>query len=477
MVFLYFWLRSNFIDTVLNLFAYSMKCLKPFLVAILLLTAAFRLNAQVNIVDSLQQKLNSAKKVEEKFTLLNQLFGEYMQRGNISKQAEVSKDLLKLAQRSHNDSLLVQAYMNVGTYLVNKADFEASLEFYFKALHRAEELNLTEMKILLNNNIGGEYEDLKNFNEAIKYTKRTGQLLAEKGRKDAMLIFNNWHAAFDYLNLNKTDSALQYLNTASQNIKAHNLTGKKIHFIQAHIYWSYGQVYEKLKNNAEADKYYQKAISYADSLQIKIPLVLALNSYSQFLYNNAQYKTAKQNALKALNQAQQTNFVLEVINSASVLSKIYTQAKMPDSANYYYRLKDEYQEKTFNQQRISRLQDITFTEQIHQAEEQARLAELEEQRKHNLQYAGIAIAIITLVVIFLLLSRSTIASPRLIEFLGVVGLLILFEFINLLLHPFIGEYTHHSPLLMLLIMVVIAALLVPLHHKIEHWMKHKFIGH
>jgi len=459
---------------VTHLFLFKMKCLKHLLCAILLLTAAIRLNAQVTTADSLQQKLKKATKAEEKFSLLNQLFGEYLQRGNTEKQEQVTKDMLQVAQQSHNDSLLVQAYMNVGTYLVNKADFEAGLEFYFKALHRAE---LTDMLIVLNNNIGGEYEDLKNFNEALKYTKKVEQLLANKGSKDAILIYNNWHMAFDYLNLNKTESALKYLDAATRNIQIHSLSGKRINFIQAHIYWSYGQVYEKLKNADAADEYYQKAIAYADSLQIKAPLVLSLNSYSQFLYKNAQYKPAKLNALKALNEATQTNYVLEVINSASVLSKIYTKLNMPDSANYYYRLKDEQQEKTFNQQRISRLQDLTFTEQIRQAEEQARLAELEEQRKHNLQYAGIAVAIITFVVIFLLLSRSTAASPRLIEFLGVVGLLILFEFVNLLLHPFIGKYTHHSPLLMLGIMVVIAALLVPLHHKMEHWIKKKFIGH
>ena len=454
-----------------------MKCLKHLLCAILLLTAVIRLNAQVTTADSLQQKIKKATKAEDKFSLQYQLFGEYLQHGNTQKQEQVTKDMLRVAQQSHNDSLLVRAYMSVATYLVNKADYEAGLEFYFKALHRAEELELTDLVILLNNNIGGEYGDLKNFNEALKYAKKVKQLLATKGDKDVMLVYNNWHVAFDYLNLNKTDSALQYLNTASRNIKTHKLSGKKINFIQAHIYWSYGQVYENLKNADAAGKYYQRAITYSDSLQIKIPLVLSLNGYSQFLYNNAQYKPAKLNALRALNEAQQTDFVLEVINSASVLSKIYTKLNMPDSANYYYRLKDEQQEKTFNQQRISRLQDITFTEQIHQAEEQARLTELEEQRKHNLQYAGIAIAIITLVVIFLLLSRSTAASPRVIEFLGVVGLLILFEFINLLLHPFIGKYTHHSPLLMLGIMVVIAALLVPLHHKMEHWIKKKFIDH
>jgi hypothetical protein len=62
-----------------------------------------------------------------------------------------------------------------------------------------------------------------------------------------------------------------------------------------------------------------------------------------------------------------------------------------------------------------------------------------------------------------------------IEFLGVIALLIVFEFLNLLLHPFLERVTHHSPVLMLLALVCIAALLVPLHHKIEHWATTKLV--
>ena len=62
-----------------------------------------------------------------------------------------------------------------------------------------------------------------------------------------------------------------------------------------------------------------------------------------------------------------------------------------------------------------------------------------------------------------------------IEFLGVVALLIVFEFINLLLHPFLEGITHHSPVLMLLALVCIAALLAPLHHKTENWATHKLV--
>jgi hypothetical protein len=52
-------------------------------------------------------------------------------------------------------------------------------------------------------------------------------------------------------------------------------------------------------------------------------------------------------------------------------------------------------------------------------------------------------------------------------------LLILFEFINLLIHPFLESVTHHSPVLMLLALVALASLLIPLHHRMEKWIKEK----
>ena len=83
--------------------------------------------------------------------------------------------------------------------------------------------------------------------------------------------------------------------------------------------------------------------------------------------------------------------------------------------------------------------------------------------------------IIILLSLYLLLSRSFITNTKLIEFFGVVALLIVFEFLNLLLHPFLERITHHSPLLMLLALVCIAALLVPLHHKVEHLATKKLV--
>ena len=98
-----------------------------------------------------------------------------------------------------------------------------------------------------------------------------------------------------------------------------------------------------------------------------------------------------------------------------------------------------------------------------------------EERNQNIQYALIALGIVGLLTLYLLLSRSFITNARVIQFFGVIALLIVFEFLNLLLHPFLERVTHHSPLLMLLALVCIAALLVPIHHKVEKWLTAKLV--
>ncbi len=66
-------------------------------------------------------------------------------------------------------------------------------------------------------------------------------------------------------------------------------------------------------------------------------------------------------------------------------------------------------------------------------------------------------------------------SHKVVGFLSVLVLLVVFEFMNLLLHPFLESITHHNPVLMLLALVAIAALIIPLHHRLEHWTTQKLV--
>ena len=106
-------------------------------------------------------------------------------------------------------------------------------------------------------------------------------------------------------------------------------------------------------------------------------------------------------------------------------------------------------------------------------EDAAQKSEEEQQRKQNIQFALIALGIVTFVILFFLLSISIIVTEKLISFFGILGLLIVFEFINLLIHPFLETVTQHSPVLMLLALVALASLLIPLHHRMEKWINEK----
>jgi hypothetical protein len=59
---------------------------------------------------------------------------------------------------------------------------------------------------------------------------------------------------------------------------------------------------------------------------------------------------------------------------------------------------------------------------------------------------------------------------RLVKILGILSLLILFEYLTLLLHPYVTEITNHTPVYEMLIFVSIAAVLIPTHHRVESWL-------
>ena len=105
---------------------------------------------------------------------------------------------------------------------------------------------------------------------------------------------------------------------------------------------------------------------------------------------------------------------------------------------------------------------------------QAKAIERKE-RGENIQYGIIVIGIVTMVIVLLLLSRSFIVNHNWIRFLGILSLLLFFEFLSLILHPYLAEWTHHSPIGMLMIMVLIASLIIPFHHRLEHWAIGKLV--
>ena len=198
-------------------------------------------------------------------------------------------------------------------------------------------------------------------------------------------------------------------------------------------------------------------------------------AYINFLLKKNRIENARNQAFKLMPAGQQLNNNDYKLAAAGFLKRLYDTLKNTDSAYYYLQLQYAFRDFVFSQDKTNKIQSLEFSEQIRITDEEVKKIKEEEQRKQNIQFVLIALGIITFIILFLVLSHSIIINAKLIEFFGVIALLIVFEFLNLLLHPFLERITHHSPVLMLLALVGIAAMLVPLHHKLEKWATHKLV--
>ncbi|MBL7963645.1 MAG: hypothetical protein JNM31_07345, partial [Flavobacteriales bacterium] len=153
--------------------------------------------------------------------------------------------------------------------------------------------------------------------------------------------------------------------------------------------------------------------------------------------------------------------------SAEALADAFNANGETDSAFVYAKLCINYRDSVIATQNRSQLKTQLFAQQLKDMEVAKQRTEAAAARSRNIQFGIIALIVITLGIFLLVFSRTAIVGARAIKNLSLIALLLFFEFINLLLHPFLDRITNHSPILMLMCMAAIAGLLIPLHHRME----------
>jgi tetratricopeptide (TPR) repeat protein len=377
-----------------------------------------------------------------------------------------AQKLLLQSQKQKDKLAEAFAYSQIGYQGYTTGNSSKGLEYSLKSLRIAEGLNNAALLAIINNRLGHAYKtDLKKqleiyqkaFNESLKTNNYTIQHI------------NCTNIGSAFIKMNVFDSALIYLQKAEQiSTKA-----KKMPFI-GYMFSLTGKVYGKLKNQTLAAAYFNLAIKEMSQFNSPRFLVGVYSNIATYYNDEGQVDSCTHYAKKAIEVVENTPFSNEVTISAKLLMDIYRN-KNNDLAMKYadmYRIAND---SINNLKSIQQNQLLTFEEDLRQQELIQEKIITKEQRKQNIQYALLALGITTFIILFLALSRRHITNTKLIQFLGVVALLLVFEFLNLLLHPFLERITHHSPVLMLLALVCIAALLVPLHHKLEKWATHKLV--
>jgi hypothetical protein len=436
-----------------------------------LLLSMLPAGSQENFYDSLQKKFNAAVTPRERFDLLHQM-AEGLFRGANAKIDTLCLQMLRIAQDEENDSLLAISYNWLGNYFSWTSNYKQALEYFLKGVPLAEKVNDKRRLSSLYIDISIIHSSINDPGEQIKYIRLASDNLPDPSSPVFPFMEIQVKSLFAkyYLANKQSDSALYYARAVEQiNLKLKNI------FFETMSNSLLGNIYEQQNNYDLAELYHKKSIAVLDSMPQLAAVAFQRNSYSEFLINQNKMDAALIHARHSLVYGKGINSNEIALAAAGYLQNIYDKLGKTDSAYYYSRLKAALKDSVFSREKINQIQSLTFAEKLRARDEELKNMAAEGALQREIQYLFISIAILLLAILFLLLSHSIIVNEAMIKFIGIMVLLIFFEFINLLIHPFLGKITHHSPLLMLLIMVGIAALLVPLHHKIEKWITHQLV--
>lgn len=347
---------------------------------------------------ALKQEIQAASSDAEQFRAQRKLTYYYRDNGNIETYGLASQELLRIAQKSGNDSLLQIAYGNLGNYFANRGDFHSTLVYYLKALPLAERLRDAELVCRLYNNVADQYRGLKNYPQAIVYLRKAQLLFPKvvaKAPEIPAYVYINFCESF--LGLKNSDSALRYIKLADAELQKNQSNPAYTNTL-----FDYGLVYDQLGQTALSEEYFRKSIALADSLDDLYNYTDATRHYSNFLFDHRRYADVRRYALQSLEAAQKTGNNLGIINAAALLYNAFLALQQRDSAFYYLVLKDNYRDTVFNEEQLSHIQGMTFNEQLREQENEAERIRYQNRMKI---YSLIA-ATLVLFIVGLLLWRN-----------------------------------------------------------------------
>lgn len=438
---------------------------------------------------------------------------------------------LEYAKQQNNTRLEAIAYLKIASLLRKRNLFDEAIEqitLTFPLLEKKQDSLKSVLYLELGQSFAGKGDAVsayKNFNSAydISYSIRNTPLQSAiwhqfsalyKGLGDTVLAKNalfeslrlntkkNYSEGLlsDYIDLFRLTDALEFLNRAL--FLADSLKSISNQLYCKELMLSYIMVVEKNSEKALAYLNQNKDLQvYFTNRGLPNYNIGAIYHYSG-QYNEAvkHYLLDEPSLLKTFDPAVQLSFFCEMgdcynqlnrtekaieyyekafaisktsgrINTnASItlkLSQLYSKQGEFKSAFGYSQIYQNYNEelKALAKQREVTLLGLEREKIKHEKDLQA-LAD-EDLRRRNLQYTGISMATAFLFIILLVFGMFPISKVT-IRMLNFFSFICLFEFIILLIDNWLHDIAHGAPLKIWLAKIFIIAILLPLHHTLEH---------
>ena len=423
--------------------------------------------AQVSKIDSLKNVLTINRKDTNNVNNLNNIAHEFIY-SHPDSTYYYGYQGMQMAKELHFLKGEAGGFVMMGDGLIKMGDFTNALNALLSGLRIAEEVNDKYYKKFAYYDLGILYSEEKDFKRSIEYNfKALDQDRQENNETGISDAFQNIGIA--YYEMGQLDSAFQYLNNSYKSyIRLKDI--EDIHFSQINL----ASVYIKMKMDRIALENYRLALPYITEKKISEALCETTINMAGIFQRMNEPDSAIYYGRKSLELTKEFLFTHRQLDASNFLASFFESAGKPDSAYKYLKLTISLKDSIFNLAKQESIQRMTFEENIRQEEIATQKKLDEENHIRNLQLLAIGVFIPIFFFGVLFLSRTKV-KPRVVEFLGILSLLLFFEFITDLIYPYISDLTNDRPVWEMLILVAIASLLEPINHKLEHWVKERLV--
>jgi pentatricopeptide repeat protein len=250
-----------------------------------------------------------------------------------------------------------------------------------------------------------------------------------------------------------------------------------------------GLIYKEQGESAKAIDYLTQSLKIHEELGGKTGIAEALGNIGNIYKEQGNFKAAIGECLKSFKISNEIGSPLIQKLACNCLYDSYKSLGNFNKALDYHEQMMVLKDTLFKKENTKK---FARQEMQHEYDKKEALQEVEEEklrleqinldnikqaasdRKDAIQVAGICVFIALFISLLLWLSKRKV-NPKILKYLGTFSILVFFEFIAVILHPAIIELTHHDLVLTLLCTVGIAVIIVPFHHKIEHFLVQRLV--
>jgi tetratricopeptide (TPR) repeat protein len=382
-------------------------------------------------------------------------------------------DAIRIGEEVKNIYLQRDGFNKLSGFYATIGNYDTAIYVQLQSLKLLEKITGPQAvyrKIDELNRVGNLHSSAKNYDNALYYYERALRI-ADSIKYEPIKPMTYMSIINNYLRADQPQKALDYFNTHPQ-LKDFL---RKVNFGNF-IEQSYGFIYLKLGKYDSAKYYYSKVGFFFEND------ANSSNKYGYYLQMGMLHsKTGEVDKsidfyLKAKAIADDVGDLDQMSEVVIRLDSLYQKKGDFKQAYAYASLNVKYKDSSDKLGREKELLQIEVEDTKKRVLREQKEQEEIRRRRNNIQYIGITFGIALLFVTLVVLGMFKV-STGLIRAIGFFVFLMLFEFIFLLFKKNIYSITHGEPLKDLAFMIGLAALLVPLHHWLEHKVLHFLTSH